>query len=109
MKAEDLQEQILDTAKKTDVLKDYIFENEVISAHYDAGRNRWEIATDKGLHFSATYFLTALGILTNPYIPKFSGIESFKGLFFHSARWPKGLDVSGKRIAVIGRSAAGRV
>jgi cyclohexanone monooxygenase len=107
LKAEDLQEQIVDTAKKTDVLKDYIFENEVVSAHYDAGSNRWEIVTDKGLRFSATYFLTALGILTNPYIPNFPGIDSFKGISFHSARWPKGLDVTGKRVAVIGTGPSG--
>jgi cyclohexanone monooxygenase len=82
-------------------------ENEVVSAHYDAGSNRWEIATDQGFHFSAIYFLTALGILTNPYIQKFSGIDSFQGLSFHSARWPKGLDVTGKRVAVIGTGPLG--
>lgn len=106
-KAEDLQVQIIDTAKKWDVLKDYVFKNQVTSAHYDAARNRWDIATDKGLHFSATYFLTALGILTNPNIPKFPGLDSFQGISFHSARWPKGLDVTGKRIAVIGTGPSG--
>ncbi|KAH0842444.1 hypothetical protein AYO21_10747 [Fonsecaea monophora] len=107
LKAEDLQEQIVDTAKKSGVLKNYVFENEVVSAHYDARSNRWLIATDKGLQFSATYFLTALGILTNPYIPDFPGRDSFKGLSFHSARWPKGLDVAGKRVAVIGTGPSG--
>ncbi|RDB15945.1 Baeyer-Villiger monooxygenase [Hypsizygus marmoreus] len=107
LQAKDLQEQILDTAKKTDVFRDYIFDNEVVSAHYNAASNRWDIATDKGLHFSATYFLTALGILTNPNIPKIPGIDSFKGLSFHSARWPKDLDVTGKRVAVIGTGPSG--
>jgi cyclohexanone monooxygenase len=107
MKAEDIQEQIVDTAKKTDVFKNYVFENEVVSAHYDTARNRWDIATDKDLHFSATYFVTALGILTNPYTPKFPGIDSFESLSFHSARWPKGLDVAGKRVAVIGTGPSG--
>ncbi|OQV06001.1 hypothetical protein CLAIMM_10645 [Cladophialophora immunda] len=107
LKAEDLQEQIIDTAKKSNVLENYIFENEVVSAHYDATSNRWLVTTDKGLRFSATYFLTALGILTNPYIPDFPGLNSFKGLSFHSARWPKGLDVTGKRVAVIGTGPSG--
>jgi cyclohexanone monooxygenase len=49
--AKDLQEQIVDTAKKTDVLKNYVFENEVVSAHYDAARNRWDIATDRASTF----------------------------------------------------------
>lgn len=107
LKAEALADQIEDTAKKTNVFENYIFENEVVSAHYDEATNRWNIATDKGLRFSALYFITALGILTNPYIPKFPGIDSFKGLSFHSARWPKGLDVTGKRIAVIGTGPSG--
>lgn len=107
LKAEDLQIQITETAKKTDVFQDYIFENKVISAQYNATRNRWDIETDKGLHFSATYFVTALGILTNPKIPKFLGIDSFHGVSFHSARWPKGLDLTGKRVAVIGTGPSG--
>nr|BCT03376.1 Baeyer-Villiger monooxygenase [Exophiala jeanselmei] len=107
LKAEDLQVQIVDTARKSDVLKNYIFDHEVVSAHYDTTRNRWLVTTDKGLEFAATYFLTALGILTNPYIPDFSGRESFKGISFHSARWPKGLDVRGKRVAVIGTGPSG--
>jgi cyclohexanone monooxygenase len=102
LEAPALQEQIVDNAKKTHVYDNYIFENEVVSAHCDAEHNRWNIATSKGLRFAATYFITALGILTNPYIPKFPGIDSFKGISFHSARWPKGLDVTGKRVAVIG-------
>lgn len=107
LKAEDLQEQIIDTAKKTGVFKNFIFENEVVSAQYNDIHNHWDIVTDKGLRFSATYFLTALGILTNPYIPKFPGVDSFQGLSFHSARWPKGLDVTGKRVAVIGTGPSG--
>lgn len=105
--AEDLQAQIVDTAKKTGVSENYIFENQVVSAQYDAVRNRWDIATDKGLRFSATYFLTALGTLTNPNIPKINGTDTFQGISFHSARWPKGLDVTGKRVAVIGTGPSG--
>jgi len=79
----------------------------VVAAHYDAGRNRWHVATDKGRRFAATYFLTALGILTNPYTPGFPGLESFQGRSFHSARWPKGLDVGGQRVGVIGTGPSG--
>ncbi|RMZ78974.1 hypothetical protein DV737_g3613, partial [Chaetothyriales sp. CBS 132003] len=107
LKAPALQEQIVDTAKKTKVFDDYIFENEVVSAHYNSNNKRWLIATNTGLKFSATYFVTALGILTNPYIPDFPGLDTFKGISFHSARWPKGLDVTGKRVAVIGTGPSG--
>ncbi|KAL2848180.1 hypothetical protein BJY01DRAFT_246505 [Aspergillus pseudoustus] len=107
LNAEDLQVQVTDTANKTGVAPDYIFENAVTSAQYDAARNQWDITTDKGLQFSATYFVTALGILTNPKIPKFPGIDSFQGISFHSARWPKGLDLTGKRVGIIGTGPSG--
>jgi len=107
LKAGELQEQIVETAKKTGVYDNFIFNNEVTSAHYDDATKRWDIATDKGLQFTAKYFITALGILTNPYIPDFPGIDSFQGTSFHPARWPKGLDVSGKRVGVIGTGPSG--
>ncbi len=105
--AEKLQRQIVETARKTGVLKSYVLGNKVTSAIYDDDRKRWVVATDKGLIFSATYLVTALGILTRPNIPAFPGIDSFKGLSFHSARWPRGLDVKGKRIAIIGTGPSG--
>lgn len=107
LKAEQLQEQIHDTATKSGVAEEYIFDNSVVSAHYDEDAKRWNIRTDQGRQFSATYFVTALGILTNPYVPDWPGKESFQGIAFHSARWPKDLDVTGKRIAVVGTGPSG--
>jgi cation diffusion facilitator CzcD-associated flavoprotein CzcO len=107
LKQADIQAQIKETAQKAGVYDSFIFENEVVSAQYDEARNRWQIDTDKGLRFSATYFVTALGILSRPNIPKHPGIDTFKGAAFHSARWPEGLDVSGKRVAVVGTGPSG--
>ncbi|OBT68911.1 hypothetical protein VE03_02119 [Pseudogymnoascus sp. 23342-1-I1] len=107
LKGDALREQIVDSAKKNNTYDDFIFGNEVKTAHYSAATNRWEITTDKGHRFSATYFVTALGILNNPNIPTYPGLDTFKGPAFHSARWPKGLDVTGKRVAVIGTGPSG--
>lgn len=107
LKGDALREQIVDSAKKNHTFDDYIFGTEVTAAHYNAENNRWDISTDNGHRFSATYFVTALGILNNPNIPTYPGIDSFKGVSFHSARWPKGLDVTGKRVAVIGTGPSG--
>ena len=107
LKGEALREQILDSAKKNGTYDSFVFGNQVTSAKYDEATKRWEVETDKGLKYSATYFVTALGILNNPNIPKLEGIADFKGQAFHSARWPKGLDVTGKRVAVIGTGPSG--
>ncbi|OBT50161.1 hypothetical protein VE04_08865 [Pseudogymnoascus sp. 24MN13] len=99
--------EIVESARKNGTYEDFIFGTEVKSARYDGERKRWEIETDKGHRFSATYFVTAVGILNNPNIPTYPGIDTFKGQAFHSARWPKGLDVTGKRVAVIGTGPSG--
>ncbi|KAL4912765.1 hypothetical protein BDW62DRAFT_193964 [Aspergillus aurantiobrunneus] len=106
LKAKEVQAQISDTARRSGIYNNFIFDNEVISAQYDPSWNRWVIATDKGLRFAATYFVTALGILSRPSIPKYHS-DTFKGLAFHSSRWPTDLDVTGKRVAVIGTGPSG--
>lgn len=42
------------------------------------------------------------------YTPNFEGLDKFKGLIYHSADWPEEpVDLSGKRVAVIGTGATG--
>jgi 4-hydroxyacetophenone monooxygenase len=40
-------------------------------------------------------------------MPQIEGMDSFKGIACHTARWPRDLDVTGKRVAVIGTGASG--
>ena len=47
-----------------------------------------------------------MGMISEPVIPDFKGLGTFKGPCFHSARWPhEGLDYAGKRVAIIGSGA----
>jgi cation diffusion facilitator CzcD-associated flavoprotein CzcO len=55
---------------------------------------------------TARILVSAIGALHVPAYPKISGIEKFAGAAFHSADWPDGLDLSGKRVAVIGTGAS---
>ncbi|MVW72812.1 NAD(P)/FAD-dependent oxidoreductase [Bordetella sp. 15P40C-2] len=54
----------------------------------------------------ADVVISAVGILNVPKFPAIKGLESFAGDCFHTARWPEGLDVSGKRVGVIGNGAS---
>jgi len=45
-------------------------------------------------------------MISEPVIPNFKGLGTFKGPCFHSSRWPEeGLDYAGKRVALIGSGA----
>jgi 4-hydroxyacetophenone monooxygenase len=81
------------------------FETEVKSIVWDDGAKEWEITAEQP-HGTRTWrvnaVITAVGIFTRPNVPTFPGQESFGGRWCHTARWPQDLDLTGKRVAVIG-------
>ncbi|MGH3633143.1 MAG: flavin-containing monooxygenase [Mycobacterium sp.] len=51
--------------------------------------------------------ITAVGQLNRPLMPEFDGADTFTGPSFHSAAWDHTVDLSGKRVALIGAGASG--
>ena len=94
-------------ADKFDLRKDIEFNTRIKSARYDERGNVWTVETDAGTTASARFVITAIGILSTPIIPDFPRRDSFAGQSFHSYYWPEGLDLAGKRVAVIGTGATG--
>jgi 4-hydroxyacetophenone monooxygenase len=84
---------------------------QVDKARWDAEKAEWIVAIRNADGHTETRCYNALvcavGQLNNPSVPNIQGIESFAGQAFHSARWPKDLDVRGKRLAMIGTGATG--
>jgi cation diffusion facilitator CzcD-associated flavoprotein CzcO len=74
---------------------------EVNSARWDEDRRLWTIDTSGG-EYEAEILLTACGQLSVPKILPFPGLDSFEGPAFHSARWRHDVDLTGKRVALIG-------
>lgn len=50
--------------------------------------------------------ISAVGQLNRPLWPTIDGIADFGGEYFHSAEWRHDLDLTGKRVAVIGTGAS---
>lgn len=55
---------------------------------------------------SANAVISAVGQLNRPALPDIDGRDKFSGLSFHSAQWPEHVDLTGKRVAVIGNGAS---
>jgi cation diffusion facilitator CzcD-associated flavoprotein CzcO len=76
------------------------FGDEVVSLEWIDGR--WHLATAAGHTDVVDVVIAATGVLHHPREPDIEGIGSFEGACFHSARWPDALELTGKRIGVIG-------
>jgi cation diffusion facilitator CzcD-associated flavoprotein CzcO len=76
---------------------------EVTALEYVDGA--WRVTTDVGV-LDADLVVCATGQLSNPVVPSIPGADTFAGPVFHSARWRHDVDLTGKRVAVVGTGAS---
>lgn len=109
-KRDELATYMTDLADHFDLWRDIRLRHEVVSACWDDVAQRWTVIVKgpdgRSHRLTANAVITAVGQLNKPKIPSIPGAGTFKGPMFHSARWPEGLDVEGKRVAVIGTGAS---
>jgi cyclohexanone monooxygenase len=92
-------------ADKCDMWPHIQLNTEIVNADFQESSGLWLVKTGAGDEYTCKYFVSAMGMISEPVIPKFKGKENFKGACFHSARWPEGLDYAGKRVGIIGAGA----
>lgn len=93
-------------ARKYNLLPHIRFNTEIAGAHFDEAEGLWHIRSASGEEFTANAVVSGVGQLNRPAFPKIEGLETFMGAAFHSARWDHSVDLSGKRVAVIGNGAS---
>ncbi len=105
---QELREYFDHVDSKWDLRKDVVLNTRVTGAEFDETSRKWTIHTEGGRDFVARFFVLCTGFAAKPYIPNFKGIDSFRGEIHHTGLWPQeGLDMTGKRVAVIGMGASG--
>ena len=92
-------------ADKCDMWPHIQLNTEIVEAAYQKDSGLWQVTTGSGETFTCKYFISSMGMISEPVIPKIKGMDSFKGPLFHSSRWPEGLDYAGKRVGIIGAGA----
>lgn len=77
----------------------------IVTANYQSD-NSWKLGSEAGDTFDFDVIINAMGNQHTPLYPDVSGIDSFAGDHWHGTQWNHDVDLTGKRIAVIGSAAS---
>ncbi len=104
----DILKYIEHTTEKFELRKNILFNTKVTDAIYQEDTQLWHVKTNTGQCYETRYFIMATGCLSVPKMPKFKGIDSFEGEFYHTGKWPHHkVTFDGKQVAVIGIGSSG--
>jgi cation diffusion facilitator CzcD-associated flavoprotein CzcO len=81
------------------------FGSVVEGATWDDRTRTWTVRIRGGERLTARYLVTATGFLSQPHLPDIPGVDTFAGTVIHSTAWDDGVDLSGRRAALIGTGA----
>ncbi|PLB53549.1 putative flavo protein [Aspergillus steynii IBT 23096] len=99
-------------ARKYDVYKYLRFQQQVEKAEWIPQLGKWRV-TLQDLKENKTYVeeldvvINAIGHFNAWQLPNYEGIGQFQGPLFHSSHWQHDVELTGKRIALIGNGASG--
>jgi monooxygenase len=101
-----------ETAAENGIDAQIRFHSKVVAASWSSADARWRVdveRTDTGERtaLTCTWLFNAGGYYRydQGFAPRFEGVERFRGQVVHPQSWPEDLDVSGKRVVVIGSGA----
>ena len=82
------------------------FKETVESVTWDDESSDYVVRTDSGETQHFQFVVSAVGLFAAPKFPVWPGLEEFAGEVVHTAQWDEALEVSGKRVAVVGTGSS---
>ncbi|MFI7167200.1 flavin-containing monooxygenase [Rhodococcus erythropolis] len=98
----ELQEYLEAVIGRYDLARHMHFGTTVDRVVWDESRQEYEVWSADRVVVRATHVISAVGLLGDPKIPDWDGLEDFTGPVFHAAQWQHDVDLSGRRVAVVG-------
>jgi cation diffusion facilitator CzcD-associated flavoprotein CzcO len=95
-----------ETADAFGVTERVRFGADVASLTWEEDEGRWRIALHGGDELTARVVVGGFGGLTEPNWPEIEGLHDFAGTLVHTASWDDDLDLTGRRVAVVGTGAS---
>ncbi|MEM8496542.1 MAG: NAD(P)/FAD-dependent oxidoreductase [Pseudomonadota bacterium] len=97
---EEIQQYFERVGRKYGVTNSISFGESVASCIYKRGK--WTVTTEKNRTISADFVVNCTGILHHPAKPELKGLDQFGGAVFHTSEWNHDVNLSGKRVGIIG-------
>jgi cation diffusion facilitator CzcD-associated flavoprotein CzcO/acetyl esterase/lipase len=95
-------------ADRYNLRRSFRFNTRVKSVVWDDDAKHWTVGADDGTFTTARFFINATGSVGVVKKNDFPGQEDFRGTVMHTSQWPAdGVDVAGKRVAVVGTGSTG--
>ncbi|OBK25208.1 monooxygenase [Mycobacterium asiaticum] len=93
-----------------DLDRHLMLDTKVICAQWNTDTSQWNLQLGRGgsaQTLDADVVVCATGLFGAVRLPDIVGLTDFGGTLMHTAQWDHGVDLTGKRIAVIGTGASG--
>ncbi|RDH79627.1 4-hydroxyacetophenone monooxygenase [Mycolicibacterium moriokaense] len=107
----EILEYLQDVSRRYDVAPHVRFDTEVVGATWHDESATWRVRTHGADgstdELSARGLICAVGQFSNPVIADIKGANDFGGPSFHTADWRDDVELTGRRVAVIGAGASG--
>ena len=93
-------------ADKFDLRPHMQFNCRVESMVFDEVSSTWCLAVNDGRSLTCRFVVMAVGLLSEPTMPRIEGMEDFNGRSFHTFYWPhEPLDLRDQKVGIIGTGA----
>ncbi|KAG6013092.1 hypothetical protein E4U54_007111, partial [Claviceps lovelessii] len=104
---DELWDYLKDVAHKYDLDGKMSFRSEVIRCEWMAPTDRWRMHVRNLLNgnifvHECQFLFSATGVLVRPQAPDVPGADTFRGNLFHSSEWRRDVDVTGKKVVLLG-------
>ncbi|HEX4889907.1 MAG TPA: NAD(P)/FAD-dependent oxidoreductase [Alphaproteobacteria bacterium] len=109
-KRDEILEYIRKTTDRQGICDSLHLNCEVQKMQWSAPEQQWilSVRTPSGMReFRSDIVIAALGTLNQPKYPQIDSIEDFQGPTFHTGRWRADVQLSGRRIGLIGNGSSG--
>ena len=94
-------------ADQRDVARRILSGVDIVEARFLEDAGCWRLTDAGGTVRHVRVLILATGPLNRPSFPVIPGLKRFGGRYWHSSAWDASLDLTGKRVAVIGTGASG--